>query len=214
MKGSTNKLSAHLGLLIFCLFVALPAQAMNIDVFSTGVDASGMPLTPGTMDSHWLVDGNPTYAADAGLGFPTWAQQNTAGASWIATTPNVPYIDNIASFVYMQTFDLTGLDLSTVVFNGLLSTDDGGELFLNGVSTGLLTPTNQWALPAVVFDLTGANFIAGVNTLSVRVDNIGGPTGLFLEITEATAAPIPEPSTILLFGSGLAGLAAWRYRKK
>ena len=25
--------------------------------------------------------------------------------------------------------------------------------------------------------------------------------------------PIPEPSTILLFGSGLAGLAAWRYRK-
>lgn len=26
-------------------------------------------------------------------------------------------------------------------------------------------------------------------------------------------APIPEPSTMLLFGSGLAGLAAWRYRK-
>ncbi len=26
-------------------------------------------------------------------------------------------------------------------------------------------------------------------------------------------APIPEPGTIFLFGSGLAGLAAWRYRK-
>lgn len=26
-------------------------------------------------------------------------------------------------------------------------------------------------------------------------------------------APIPEPSTVVLFGSGLAGLAAWRYRK-
>ena len=26
-------------------------------------------------------------------------------------------------------------------------------------------------------------------------------------------APIPEPSTMLLFGSGLAGLVAWRYRK-
>ena len=27
------------------------------------------------------------------------------------------------------------------------------------------------------------------------------------------ADPIPEPSTLLLFGTGLAALAAWRYRK-
>ena len=28
-----------------------------------------------------------------------------------------------------------------------------------------------------------------------------------------TGVPVPEPSTMLLFSSGLAGLAAWRYRK-
>jgi len=27
-------------------------------------------------------------------------------------------------------------------------------------------------------------------------------------------APIPEPSTMILFGTGLAGLMGWRYRKK
>ncbi len=30
---------------------------------------------------------------------------------------------------------------------------------------------------------------------------------------EATASTVPEPGTIFLFGSGVAGLAAWRYRK-
>jgi hypothetical protein len=34
----------------------------------------------------------------------------------------------------------------------------------------------------------------------------------FKESTQT--APIPEPSTMLLFGSGLASLAAWRYRKR
>ena len=31
---------------------------------------------------------------------------------------------------------------------------------------------------------------------------------------EVSGSPVPEPSTILLFGSGLAGLLGWQYRKK
>ena len=38
--------------------------------------------------------------------------------------------------------------------------------------------------------------------------NILGDAGVIYAFT-----PIPEPSTMLLFGTGLAGLAAWRYRK-
>ena len=32
-------------------------------------------------------------------------------------------------------------------------------------------------------------------------------------VRDGDVAPIPEPSTMLLFGTGLAGLAAWRYRR-
>ena len=34
-----------------------------------------------------------------------------------------------------------------------------------------------------------------------------------IEAWVANINPIPEPSTMLLFGTGLAGLMAWRYRK-
>ena len=34
-----------------------------------------------------------------------------------------------------------------------------------------------------------------------------------LSSTPLTTAPVPEPGTLALFGSGLAGLVAWRYRK-
>ena len=39
------------------------------------------------------------------------------------------------------------------------------------------------------------------------------PNTGFTEANFTGTDPIPEPSTMLLFGSGLAGLAAWRYRK-
>ena len=58
-------------------------------------------------------------------------------------------------------------------------------------------------LPSRLFSLefTDSSFPSGP-TLSVS----GKVTGL--------AAPIPEPGTFLLFGTGLAGLAAWRLRKR
>ena len=54
-------------------------------------------------------------------------------------------------------------------------------------------------------DLTVANNATVSATITFTTEHT--PT------TEPPPAPIPEPSTIFLFGSGLAGLAAWRYRK-
>jgi len=56
------------------------------------------------------------------------------------------------------------------------------------------------------------------NTATISFDLPTGVTftsqsGVFLT-QSPTADPIPEPSTILLFGTGIAGLGAWRYRKR
>ncbi len=41
-----------------------------------------------------------------------------------------------------------------------------------------------------------------------------GGTSILVTKGVVTTAPIPEPSTMILFGTGLAGLGFWRYRKQ
>jgi hypothetical protein len=68
--------------------------------------------------------------------------------------------------------------------------------------------TLNWGSDFVGFDYTDLT-IAENATVSATITFTTEHT----PTTEPTPAPIPEPSTIFLFGSGLAGLAAWRYRK-
>ena len=64
-----------------------------------------------------------------------------------------------------------------------------------------LTPSN----------VTGAADFAAVQAVLFNFGDIDREEEIVLN--DISTAPIPEPSTMLLFGSGLAGLAAWRYRK-
>ena len=90
-------------------------------------------------------------------------------------------------------------------------------------ASGALLETTS--VPRVDVSQWGSNFLGiedvpGIRRIRFQTEVltsggslVPGPFVLDGLTFEASAAPIPEPSTLLLFGTGLGGLAAWRMRK-
>jgi hypothetical protein len=104
------------------------------------------------------------------------------------------------------TFDTTGFDLDSISWN--LGVDNGYALYLNGdliASANGEGYTYQWEYSGDF----GTSLVAGTNVLAVALEDHGGLTAFDMEVV---GTPIPEPTTLLLFGSGLA-TAVVRFRR-
>ena len=195
--------------------------ANTIPVFSTGAGLT----SGGQADPHYSIVSVPFSAPPPGpalttTAYPGWVAA-PSGTQWVNSwgydNPDTP----AGTYDYQTTFDLTGLDFHTAELSGFWAADDTGYILLNGVAavgTGtVLSDPGFQSLTA--FDITGG-FHAGVNTLDFIVTNddlFGGggdgiATGLLVQI-QGTASPAPEPSSLLLMGSGLLGVAGVLRRK-
>ena len=191
------------------------AQATQIGgLYNTGVNSSGGLLAGGTIDSHYtLSNGASTYTLNAGypIGAP-WTS-NTATSQWIG--PNSYAGGNYAATNYFYTtsfFLANDTNLDTVDITGLWATDDNAvNIFVNGLATGISVSAVNFQFNAFELNDINSDFVYGNNTITFQVLNGGGgPTGLEVNNLSGTYAPVPEPSTMLLFGAGVAGLAFWR----
>ncbi len=128
---------------------------------------------------------------------------------------------NLTSFTYTTTFTLgPNLLPATAEITGKVAADDRVTISLNGhtvatVGTVYDATTKAWVNPwRVLTDFSiDQYFQPGLNTLTFQVTNYRGPTGLLVQMSgTAVDPPVPLPASLLLFGPGLAGLAAVRKR--
>jgi len=209
--------SILLSLILVVSFGITPAFATPVTI---GFDGANGPFTgPADEDGftyslfsgdlfRWIVAGNPPPEMEA------------------TVVANGEGILKIVSSTLNEAFNWLGFDIAEWDSNNLDQNPIIVEGFLNGISVGseLFTP-DQAAGQGPYSTKTAAGSLLGTTIDELRITLLADSTnsGFFFQRTDNIVLdkmitppnqPIPEPGTIFLISSGLAGLAAWRYRKK
>ena len=197
-------------LLLFAVLASLPAisasvaKADTIQFFNTAVANDGSLLASGTADSHYSLlysaDPNGTIAT-ATTAHPYW-EQDTGTAGWISPGSDGTQGWSSGYYVYETLLDLTGYDPATASLSGLIAADNEVYIYLNQGGSALYS---GGGFSSGAPFLINSGFISGINQVEFVVHNDGGPTGLMVDDTVATAnAQTPEPGSLFLLAGGTA----------
>lgn len=206
---------------VAAILSASSAQAVVVvgQLYNTGVDTGGAALAAGNgqMDANYKITaGNlpsVTVNAPARTYFNGAYVVEDADSRWISYASNGG--GNTGFYDLTTTFDLTGFIAGTAKITGIWGVDNGGTILINGAATNFtLIGTNQQHFKSLRDFSIASGFVTGLNTLTLRVTNNGGPTAGRFDNLVLSADVVPEPASwaMLIAGFGLVGAAARRRR--
>ncbi len=187
-------------------------QRTDLDIFNTGVDASGAPIAEGATDTHWevafntpvwmsAVQAKTNYCGSCGGVWVNHPVGNDAVARPIAHPSYVQTTAANSIFLWRQTFDIPATaDLSTVKIKYHLGFDDASRnttdsgyltgcnhvVWVNGAAVAVTAAGNNQQTTCVSELPTNTNFVHGSNTIVFRIQNIATYYGFRFELDEAS----------------------------
>lgn len=195
---------ALLAISLFLPVAASQAAVMNFDEdvpgFLTTYTEDGITMTAVDYDygGYFYISSysNPPGAVE----FETVAHCDQGGAE-----------DSRGSIL----FDMGGIpfDLESIAFGNIGA--NAASLLIVSSSGGTITlgPVDSWTKPPTLLGEVVLSSVAGFSAIGwFRVTPDGSCCFEFDEIVATPSAPVPEPGTLILLGSGLAGIFGGRKR--
>lgn len=195
-----------------------PAAAATISGLANTGSGGG---ADGTADPFYDVVGPAPYNTpqDAIITspHPNWVAE-PLGSQWIGVVGSHNTTVPAGLYTFSISFDLTGFVPSTATIGGSIAADNSAVISLNGTSTGLGAAGFGSLTAFSIFDgINGANFVAGLNTITIAVTqgtgSGGNPMGLLIADLSTSVNPVPLPAALPLFVAGL-GVWGWASRRR
>ncbi len=193
------------------------------------VTSLNLGSTNATQTTGWAgynTTGSSAVGSGTGASVNLTASSVANASTWISLNDSATGTAGTSQFyTYRTSFNLSGMDLSSVIISGLWASDNRGKaIYLNGTlittadlyGTGVATSANYGTTALAAFSINGFNslLVNGDNYLDFEIRNdFQAATGLRVQFDTAQGNAIPEPESIVMLIMGLGGMLAARRRK-